>query len=62
MSVPRYLRRFFVYACAFAGAAWFGDTCYTLVAAGQKWPTEFTLLILASLAVAAVVAALAERD
>jgi hypothetical protein len=58
--VPRYLRRFFVYACAFAGAGWFGLWLYEY--SGVTWDSGWTLVILAALAAAALLAALAERD
>jgi hypothetical protein len=43
-------RRFFVYFCAFVGAAWFGDWVYA--AAKDGWDSSFTWIILASLAAA----------
>jgi len=53
---PGYLRRAFVYLCAFVGASWFGDVAYN-AAQNNAWPDEFTVIIFISLVVALVLAA-----
>jgi Na+/H+ antiporter NhaC len=47
-------RRFFVYFCAFIGAGFFGDEIYQFLHAFDRWPSEFTWIIIAALVVAAL--------
>jgi uncharacterized membrane protein YkvI len=49
-------RRFFVYFCAFIGAGFFGDEIYQFLHAFDRWPSEFTWIIIAALVVGALFA------
>ncbi len=55
-SAVAYFRRFFVYLCAFVGAAWFGDWAWSSFQLGNGLSGEFTAIILASAWVAGLFA------
>jgi uncharacterized membrane protein YkvI len=48
------VRRFFLYFCAFVGAGFFGDEIYQFLTAFNRWPSEFTWIIIAALVVGAL--------